>query len=376
MAKIRSFNKFSAMNEFGEVSTSGFPFKGFNGFRIDLDMDTTAKRVRRICKCGNVDDGAVDACSECGNNVFSPVTIRESRWHTYDARVFDPTPIIKDDKIVARFIDFTWDKFAECFVLKEMFMDILTQSKECYSLNYYNVDSNAFNAIFQEYVSSRSEWSKALALFARYPLTAEDKTTSYRQTAAEAERITGYYNILATMPGIDQVPENEFRAIYSRFIVTSGKKYTSIMDFYKQNKIPCSLSSIYSITGIPTSDLSKLDNLDPAIIKAISYALIHEQVTYYELDCIFRYADVDKFNEKAVEFADFFRRNIVKYGNDIWEAFEYIDETPNAKSIKDANLRKFINYAVKKGVKRDKAYSFADLLDGGQGIEALKTLIS
>lgn len=376
MAKIRSYNKFSCINQNGEVSTDAINIEGFEGFRISIDIDGTAKRVRRICECGNMDDGSTDGCEQCHNTTFYPITLRKSRWHSYDCRVYDSNPRVRNDMLVARFADFQWDETRECFIIQEMFMDTIVKVDGCYNLNYYNIDSKSFDKAFVDYVQNRPEWANAMSLWERYPATSEEASGGYRACANNAERITGYYNILATIPDIDKVPENEFRAIYTRFVSTSHKKYTSIMDFYKQNKIPCSLSSIYCIVGVPSSDLSKIDSLDPAIIKAISYALVHNQVTYHELDCMLRWTDVTPFNEKAVEFAEFFRKNIVKYSSNVWEAFQYVDCTPGAVNMKDANIRKFVNYAVKKGIKRDKAYNFADLLDRGQGVEALKALIS
>jgi hypothetical protein len=105
----------------------------------------------------------------------------------------------------------------------------------------------------------------------------------------------------------------------------------------------------------------------------MSYSLTHCHTTFRDLSYIVSNDEaVAKINNYPQEFAEFFRKNVIKFAGDTLKAFEYVDG--NA-TIKDANIRKFINYCAKKNIKKDKIEKFYNNMYDGNAIKALESLL-
>lgn len=380
MGKIRSFLDFVYTDVDGNVVKNGaFVSRWFDGVNLFIDDKYISARKfnRRICKCGNVDDLAPDQpCESCGNTDFKNINLSSGRWYrSREQRVYEQKTHLTDDGVVGYYIDIQWDSTKNCFVLVEHKYDVLKYDNGFYTPVVSNVDLQDATSNFMKYVKSRPEWSQALDMLATYPVECIQNLNKRGYHDDVMSVCINYYNMYYAIPNIQSVSPDLFIAIYEKFISIVNRKYESLQDFYKESKCPLSLSDVYGIAGLPNCDLLAIDDLDETIIRAISYALIHKHVQYHELDGIFHKQDIPLINSYGVEFAEFFRKNIVKYSSRTWAAFLYIDSEYNATGIKDANIKKFARYAEKKGVKRDKIVKFADLMYEGNAIEALQSLL-
>lgn len=379
MGKIRSFIDFQFTDVDGNTVRNGaFASRWFNGVNLYIDDQyiSARKMNRRICSCGNVDDEPSDvACPVCGNTSFVHLRLSSGRYYrANDQKVYEKITHLTDDGVYAYDIDVKYDS-SKGFVLQEEKYSILRVDNGFYYSNAFHVDQQDAICNFLQYVNTRPEWTPALNMLVAYPTELIAKLDKHRDNDVMTVCIN-YYNMQRSIPGIETVSPDLFMSIYQKFICMSNSMYNSLQDFYKSAKAPLALSDIYGVVGLPNSDLSNLDKLDNRIVRAVSYALVHRHTAYSEVEPIFRTQDdVDQMNEYAVEFAEFFRKNIVKFSSRTWEAFKYINSEYNATSIKDANIKKFARYASKKGIKNDKITQFADLMYAGNAIEALEALL-
>ena len=163
----------------------------------------------------------------------------------------------------------------------------------------------------------------------------------------------------------------------SRYILTNNTTtFDSLDEFYKHYKIPLSLKEFYGVMEIPTCELAVIDTLTVPIQSAVAYALTHGHVTYHALYSLFSYNDIKEINQFDCEFADFFRRNVIVHAEKTYDVFRSVKDVPGAKNLKDANLRRFAAYAMKRGIKQQKVYNFVELIEKGDGLAALDALIS
>lgn len=382
MGKIRSFIDFVYTDVDGKtVKNDAFASRWFNGVNMFIDDKyiSARKMNRRICSCGNVDDVAGDEpCPVCGNTDFKRIRLNSGRWYRgSEQRVYERMPHLVDNGIVSYFIDVQWDSTHNYFKLQETAYEVLKMDANgFYSSVLSYVDKDETRQLFMKYASTRKEWEPALNLLATYPVETIETLEKCRGKDCDVMNVCiNYYNMAYAIPNISAVSPDLFYSIYSKFITSSNRVYSSIQDFYKNVKAPMSLAEIYGIAGLPNGDLSMLDAIDAHVVNAVAYALVHRHVTYPELENMFRSQDVDEINSYGVEFAEFFRKNIIKYSSRTLEAYRYINSEYNASGIKDANIKKFARYAEKKGIKKDKVIKFADLMYEGDAIDALKALL-
>ena len=383
MAKIRSFVDFVYTDVDGNsVKSDAFASRWFNGVNIYIDDKyiSARKMNRRICSCGNVDDVALDEpCPVCGNTDFKRVKLNSGRWYRgSEQRVYERATHL-DNGLVSYYIDIQWNEMLNAFTLNETRYEVLKNENGFYAAVLSYVDREEAEKLFMQYVKGRKEWETALNLLTTYPVETIEMLDKNGRGCTPMQVCINYCNMAYAIPQITMVSPDLFYSIYSKFIVSSNKAYSSIQDFYKQVKAPMCLSEIYGIAGLPSGDLLVLDELDARIVNAISYALVHKHVTYQELENMFGGYNKDNMisevNNYGVEFAEFFRKNIIKYSSRTLEAYRYINSEYNATGIKDANIKKFARYAEKKGVKKEKIVKFADLMYEGDAIDALKALL-
>lgn len=380
MSKIRSFLDFVYTDVDGQtVKNDAFVSRWFDGVNLFIDDNSISPRKfnRRICKCGNVDDLTPDQpCESCGNTNFKSISLSSNPWHRdRDQKVYEKTTHLTDDGVVGYYIDIQWDDKKHCFMLVEHEYDVLQCNNGFYTPVVAHVDLQDATSKFMQYIKSKQEWSQALDMLVMYPVECIQNLNKRVYNNDVMSICINYYNMYYAIPNITSVSPDLFMAIYEKFISISNRKYASLQDFYKESKCPLVLSDIYGIAGLPSGDLRVIDELDETIVRAISYALIHKHVQYNELESVFRKQDITLINSYGVEFAEFFRKNIIKYSSRTWAAFLYINSEYNATGIKDANIKKFAKYAEKKGIKKDKIIKFADLMYEGDAIEALKSLL-
>ena len=380
MGKIRSFIDFEYTDVDGNtVRNDAFASRWFTGINMFIDDKyiSARKMNRRICSCGNVDDSALDEpCPVCGNTDFQRIKLSSGRWYRgSEQRVYEKATHLVDNGLVSYYIDAQWNCSRNCFTLKETKYEVLKFENGFYSAVMSYVDREETEKLFMKYVSTRKEWEPALNLMATYPVETIAALEKNGRNCTPMQVCISFYNLAYAIPQITAVSPDLFYAIYSKFVTSSNRAYSSIQDFYKQVKAPMCLSEIYGIAGLPNGDLLMLDAIDARVVNAVSYALVHRHVTYHELESMFHSKDVDEINSYGVEFAEFFRKNIIKYSSRTLEAYRYINSEYNASGIKDANIKKFARYAEKKGIKKDKVIKFADLMYEGDAIDALKALL-
>jgi hypothetical protein len=180
-------------------------------------------------------------------------------------------------------------------------------------------------------------------------------------------------NVYNCIPNVENLSEDLFFAILDKFPTTSGT-FASLSEFYKKCDVPMALADLYGILGVPRRmSLSGIDKLHPTIVMAIQYALLHHHITYNDLSFISS-ANIDMLNDNCYEFADYFRRNALKFGANIYDAYLYVSEE-GTTNIKEANMLKFAEYLRSKKFKEPKLCEFSKMMESGDAIAALKALL-
>ena len=366
---IRSLNNFEYCDLNGTVIRNSAIPTFVSGLAIFIDDAGIAstKKSRTICfKCGNVFEG--DKCT-CGNSNFASVSLRGRYWRRSDDQAFDEVCYIKDNTIKSRKLKLDWNPAKNAFVITEEEYDILTinNGRICAHRTYVK---ETFEQVFEEYVKS-SDWDGMRILINKYPLDHFNaRNKSDYDCSSYMIELQNVYNCI---PNIENLSEDLFYAILDKFPPTSGT-FTSLAEFYKKCDVPMALADLYGILGVPAcSSLSNIDKLHPTIIMAVQYALLHHHITYNDLSFISS-ANIDVLNDSCYEFADYFRRNALKFGSKIYDAYLYVKEE-GTMNIKDANMIKFTGYLRTKKFKENKICDFAKKMESGDAIAALKALV-
>lgn len=369
MANIRSYNNFEFCTLDG-VRTQNTPVNTvINGISVLIDdksISATSKS-RHICfVCGNVFDGS-DIC-ECGNNDFPHVTL--GRWRRSDECAYSRTCYIKNNNIKSIKVGIKWDIARNLFEIWEEEYDVLVMYNDRLTAYKANIPADNYKKVLNEFVK-RPEWDGMNRLLTKYPLEKYDPQTNYHFD--ETDYMLLLQNVYNCIPNVENLSTELFYAVLHRFIGTSGK-FESLTEFYKKNDIPLALADLYGILGIPAvNSLSKLDKLHPSIVMAIQYALLHQHINYNDLQFLSS-ANIDVLNDNCYVFADYFRRNALKFGSKIYDAFQYVQQE-GTTNIKDANMIKFTEYLRSKKFKENKIYDFAKGMESGDAIAALKALV-
>jgi hypothetical protein len=335
---------------------------------IDDKSISATTKSRNICfACGSVFEGST--CS-CGNSTFLSVGIRGRYWRRRDDDAFSGTCYIKDNTIVSRKLTIDWNPAKNAFVIKELEYDILTVNNDRLIAHKHHLDAENFTSVLNEYVR-RPEWDGMRILLDRFPLDTYNKKNNSDYDISSY--IIALKNLYDCIPNVENLSDELFYAIFDKFPTTSGK-FTSLAEFYKRCDVPMALADLYGILGVPDcSSLSNIDKLHPTIIMAVQYALLHHHITYNALSFISS-ANIDVLNDSCYEFADYFRRNALKFGSKIYDAYLYVKEE-GTTNIKDANMSKFTGYLRTKKFKENKICDFAKKMESGDAIAALKALV-
>lgn len=366
---IRSLNNFEYCDLNGTVTRNSAIPTFVSGLAIFIDDAGIAstKKSRTICfKCGNVFEG--DKCT-CGNSNFASVGLRGRYWRRSDDQAHDKVCYIKDNTIKSRTLKLDWNPSKNAFVITEEEYDILTINNDRICANRVYVNET-FGQVFEEYVKS-SDWDGMRILLNKYPLDHFNARNNSDYDCSSYMIIL--QNIYNCIPNVENLSENLFYAILDKFPSTSGK-FASLAEFYKKCEAPMALADLYSVLGVPsTTSLLNIDKLHPSIIMAIQYALIHHHITYHDLSFISS-ANIDVLNDNCYVFADYFRRNALKFGAKVYDAYLYVTEE-GTTNIKDANMLKFTNYLRTKKFKENKINDFAKNIENGDAVAALKSLL-
>jgi hypothetical protein len=290
--------------------------------------------------------------------------------------IYEKIPHIVDSRFVSRKVEVDWNPVHERFEIEESYYDLAKANAEGFM--EYQTEQCAkhpeMDSLFRKYIGESPEWQQALCLERTFPISIyEEKTNS---ESPYVNHMCYYYNILKSIPDIDHQCEDMFYAIFDRYRKTRATLYTGIEDFYKQCKIPLSIQDVYYVVGLPSSDLSKVDLLHPEIIKAIKRSLMSRHITFYEIESMLRYADINDMNTEPELFAKFYHRNVLDHGIKTWEAFKHVRSIPGVNALRDANLIDFVDFAEKKGFKKTNCTQYAALMQNGDPIAALKALIA
>lgn len=370
MANIRSYNKFEYHFMDGTIAQNEPVNTFISGLSVHIDDKSISAtpKSRNICfACGSVFEGS--KCT-CGNSDFYGVGIRGRYWHRREDDAFSGTCYINGNNIVSRKLSIDWDVVKNAFVIQEMEYDILSINSERITANKHNLNRDVFASVFNQYVQ-RPEWDGMRVLLARFPLDVYNKkNNSDCDLASYMMLLQNVYNCI---PNVENLSEELFHAIINKFPSTSGK-FDSLAEFYQKCDVPMALADLYGILGVPScSSLSNIDKLHPTIIMAIQYALLHHHITYNELSFIGQ-ANIDMLNDNCYEFADYFRRNALKFGSKIYDAYLYVIEE-GTTNIKEANMMKFVGYLRSKKFKEPKICEFSKNMENGDALAALKALL-
>lgn len=368
MANIRSYNNFEFSSLDGVQITNAPVNTVINGVSVLIDdksISATPKN-RHICfKCGGVYDA--DIC-ECGNGDFPRITL--GRWRHSDEYAYSKTCYIKDNNIKSVKIGVQWNIARNLFEIYEEEYDVLTIYNDRVTAYKSNIPAENYCKVLEEFVK-RSEWDGMNRLLSKFPYEEYDPQTSYNFD--KTDYILLLQNVYNCIPNVENLSRELFYAILHRFVGTSGK-FESLTEFYKKNDIPLAIADLYGILGIPSvSSLGKIDKLHPSIIMAIQYALLHQHIIYNDLQFLSN-ANIEVLNDNCYVFADYFRRNALKFGGKVYDAFLYVQQE-GTTNIKDANMIKFTEYLRSKKFKENKIYDFAKNMESGDAISALKALV-
>lgn len=381
MASIRSYKEFKLTQVDGSVSINeGFSNKWVPGICITLDDKSIVSKttVRRICGCGHVFDGSdTEKCPMCQNDkwIFIHIGGRyyyRGRWGN-DGHCYCNDPELIDGRLVTPVISASWDKASNRFNIVEQYYDLVSISTDGFlSINsIHGLDANQLDVLFEQWIENNPAWDAVKLMENIYPCEEICKKLDIEER--KIATMFTLYNIMQSIPNLTTLSPDMFYAVFDRYRTACNRRYKSLTDFYKDLKIPIAFSDIYAMTGLPNEDLSKVDKLDPVVIHAMSYSLTHCHTTYRDIASIVRTDEhVYKINDKPAEFAEFFRKNVIKFAGNTLEAFEYVDGN---STIKDANIKKFINYCGKKNIKRDKIEKFYNNMYDGNAIKALESLL-
>ena len=381
MANIRSYKNFRVkLNDGTVVIDSAFSSPWIKGIRICLDDKSIVNKttMRYICSCGHVFDGECgEKCPNCSNTEWIGIRIGgryyySGRWMS-DGTAYYNIPEIVNGYLVVPMLSVSWDKPAGRFDIKENYYDLISvDSAGFYHLQSpTNTDQDTLMKLFDQWIDSIPVWEPVKVMENIYPYKKIQERLGVEENYAYT--MISLYNMMHSVPNVSTLSEDMFFALMDRMRTVSNKVYKSLIDFYKDAKIPLAFSDIYPITGLPTDTMEKIDKLDPVVLKVMSYSLTHKHTTFRDIANMVRNDEhVDSINANPEEFAEFFRKNVIKFAGDTLEAFLYIDG--NA-TIKDANIKKFINYCGKKNIKKDKIEKFYNHMYDGNAIKALESLL-
>lgn len=372
MAKIRSLKDFQ-ISIGGRIFTNE-PWESdwFTGIIISIDdksISSTAK-TRRICACGHIDDQDDESCPSCGNKTWYRTRLGRWRWGN-DGGSANRIPRIVDDNIIGLNVKVSYDSKRSMFIMQEITYDVLENKDGFYNLQDHTIDAKALNSIFDTYIADKPEWDNMRKLLQMYPASTIQEWMSWVPESTKDVKVA-LYNIDKAIPGISLVSRELFQAIFVSILKQSFKQYKGVNDYFKSVNAPIALSELYPILGLPQHcNLSVLDSCNQDFINVVIHALIHNRISYNELEPIVRNHSAEEINGYGAEWVDFFRRNVVKHGAKTFDAFlaVYNIGKPN---LKEANLARLDAYCKKKGVK-----TFPDAYDAimnGDGLGFLAAL--
>ena len=377
---IRSYKDFKFTQIDGSVAiNSAFSNKWVEGICIYFDDQSIVSKptTRYICKCGNTFFEEDATCPKCGNKNWTHARIGGRYYYRgrygRDGDTYYTIPELVNGQMVVPMISVSWDKSGNRFEITESYYELITVSREGF-LHLNAVDAlnwNKLDEVFNEWIDDNPKWDETKLIENIYPYDHIQKALAIEEN--KIVTMISLYNLLRSIPNLSTLSPDMFLAVFDRTRMCSRKLYKSLTEFYKDAKIPMAFSDIYAMTGLPSEQLERIDLLDPIVLNTMSYSLTHCHTTFRDLSYIVSSDEaVSKINNNPREFAEFFRKNVIKFAGDTLRAFEYVDG--NA-TIKDANIRKFINYCAKKNIKKDKIENFYNNMYDGNAIKALESLL-
>jgi hypothetical protein len=351
------------------------------GYDIKLYIDS--KSVHKTPLERYIHEGHVDK-----DNIFNtPVDkIRTIEWRSYsysalNKRLVDQNPYIKGSSIVTRALTVDLDPLdQDTFVFTEE--EIVLYNLVGNSINQTNyihlVEASALESVFCDWLKSPT-WNDTHAyveMLGGWETISNNTKNGYSVLNHEAVYTT-CLNILEDCKWIVTLPIEYQYSVIERYHKHTRKDYPTIESFFEEIGASYAISDIYKYIGLPQNDLHFLDELGPATIEAIKYALMRGYVSFDTLSAGFRYRSLKTINQYDSEFAKFFIRNIIKFGQKIVDAFEESYIKYSCDNIKTANLLRFSQYARKKMPKKN-AYpqvdNFLKAIENGDGLAAIHAL--